>query len=202
MRRRFALLRLDAGRLDLRRPAHDLAFDEGAELGGRQRCHDHPDIGELLPGLRHREVLRALRMDLVDDGGRRAGRREQPVPDRGLEARHGFRQRGQAGGELVAGRRRHCDAAQRAALHLRDRDREIAEGQVDHPRHHVGHRLRHSAVGCRDQRQAAAGLQLRDRDLRCAGAVARGQIWIGLGVAEELRQVLGRKLRVDQQHHR
>src|SRR5258708_3604899 len=72
---RFSL-GFDAGGLGFRGPPHDFAADEGAEFVGTHRGDDHADAGELFPCCRHGEKFFALGIELVDDRGGRARRRQ------------------------------------------------------------------------------------------------------------------------------
>src|SRR5690349_21793274 len=67
----------DSHGLDELRPLHGLGRDHGGELGGRAADHVDAENGELLAHLGQRQQLDGLRIDLVGDCRRRAGRRHQ-----------------------------------------------------------------------------------------------------------------------------
>ena len=135
------LLRLDAGSLGIRRPTDDFAANEARRIPSAASSKRSRRLWRVFPwspastGI-FRSPHRACRRSVGRVGGR-----EQSIPDRRLKARHRLGERGQIGRQLVSLRRGHADAAQRAALHLRDGQRQIGKGQVDRAGHHVGDRL-------------------------------------------------------------
>src|SRR5579871_2852787 len=97
-------LRLDPCFLAGRRPADDLAPDEGVELRRRLGCDHDAEFRQSLPGRRLRQKLRAFGVELVDDKGGRVGGCKQAPPDRRLEAGHDFRERRQVRKQFAARR--------------------------------------------------------------------------------------------------
>ena len=139
-------------------------------------------------------------------GLRQRGRPHQAGPRHRVEARIGLGDCRQVGKLLGARFARHRDQADAGVGHLRVRLGHRDEHRGDMSGDHVGQRLRRAAIADVVHFQAGALEKKLHDEVAGAGRTAAAAIGqrgrLRLGVGDELRQVLGRHLGVDQQHLR
>ena len=147
-----------------------------------------------------------LGVPLGDHVLRRAGRREQAVPRRDVEARQArFGHRRQVGRERRARGGRHRQRLQLAGLDLRRGVGEVVEHELDVAGEQRLRRRRAALVRNVDDVGAGVDLEQLAGEMPGAAVAARTErqlARIGLGVGDELLDRIHRQRRVDHQHVR
>ena len=153
-RMRPALLRDDPGGLDHLAGFADFLVHEFPEFGGRHRHRVGAERREPLLHVGRRQRAQHVPIDLLDEIGGRAGRREHADPEVVVEAgkaRFGDRRHVRQHARSLGGA--HAQRGELAFAHLRQRRRNRREEVRDPARHRVGQRLGRALVGNVDARR-------------------------------------------------